>query len=245
MSTPEGPTPGPCTPWITADDVAAVCTALEHSGDPSVYDDVALEASQVLFQLSGRQFSGLCGPVTVRPCNPNARCGPSPCGCCHLSKVKLAGTVREIEEVKIDGEVVPAEEYRVDDRKWLVRLADSDGRRQRWPGCQRLDLADTEDDTFSVAYSYGVDPPLAGVEAAVELACNLAAASVGGECAFPAGVTKVTRQGITVDLERFLERGITGLPLVDVFLQAYNPTGARRRPVAWSPDVQPYARKVG
>lgn len=246
MSTPEGPLPGPCTPWITAADVAALCDALEHSGDPSVYDEAALSAAQILYELSGRQFSGLCGPVTVRPCKPQGSCLPSdPCGCCRVSRVALAGVVREVSEVLIDGVAIDAAEYRVDGRKWLVRLADADGNRQRWPACQRLDRADTEDDTFAVTYTYGVDVPQAGLDAAVELACNLAAAGAGGECALPAGVVRVTRQGITVDLERFLEKGVTGLRLVDAFLQAYNPAGLRRRAAVWSPDVPGYAQRVG
>lgn len=244
MATPEAPTPGPCIPWITADDVAAACDALDGS-DPSVYDAAALSASETLFQLSGRQFTGECGPVTVRPCDPTARCGPSPCGCCWTSRVKLAGVVRQIAEVKIDGTALDAGEYRVDQRRWLVRLADADGRRQRWPACQRLDLADTEDRTFAVTYTYGVDPPQAGLDAAAELACNLAAAAGGGECDLPAGTVRVTRQGITIDLERFLEKGVTGLRLVDVFLQAFNPAGRRSPSTVWSPDVQPYPRRVG
>ncbi len=76
MSTPEAPTFGPCTAWITAEDVAANCTVLDSSGDPSVYDTVALEASQILWAASGRQFSGVCGPVTVRPCVPTCGCWP-------------------------------------------------------------------------------------------------------------------------------------------------------------------------
>lgn len=76
MSTPEPPGFGPCTPWITGEDVAAVCDVLDTSGDPAAYDDVALEASQILWAASGRQFSGICGPVTDRPCVPNCGCWP-------------------------------------------------------------------------------------------------------------------------------------------------------------------------
>ena len=64
----------PCTVWISGEDVAAVCDALDSSGDPSVYDIVALEASEILWAASGRQFSGPCSGVVVRPCVPSCGC---------------------------------------------------------------------------------------------------------------------------------------------------------------------------
>ena len=161
-----------------------------------------------------------------------------------FSTVKLAGSVREVSEVKIDGVVIDPSEYRVDKEKYLVRLADADGNHQAWPGCQRLDLADTEADTFSVTYTYGQEPPLLGLEAAAELACQLAAAIGGGECLLPAGVTKVTRQGITIELGA-LKGGIAMLPLTSLFLETYNPNGTRRRALAWSPESVPFAQKLG
>ncbi len=76
MSTPENPTYGPCTNWISAEDVAAVCTALDSSGDPAVYDVYARQASEILWAASGRQYSGSCGPVTARPCVKSCGCWP-------------------------------------------------------------------------------------------------------------------------------------------------------------------------
>lgn len=74
MSTPETLTFGPCTNWISSEDVAASCDALDSSGDPAVYDSAVRQACEILWAASGRQFSGACGPVTVRPC-------VSSCGC--------------------------------------------------------------------------------------------------------------------------------------------------------------------
>lgn len=240
MSTPETPARGPCVQWIDAADVAAVCDAIAGS-DPSVYDSYAQAASDTLYALSGRQFPGLC-ETTVRPCECRT-CPPDACcGCCHLSRVKLAGwPVRAVTEVLIDGAEVSG--WWLDGHKWLVRGPDENGRRQTWPGCQRLDLPDTEQDTFSVTYSYGADPPEAGLLAAAELACQIATAATGGECALPPGTTRVTRQGITVDLDKAMT-ALMSLPLVSLFLETVNPTGARRRSSAWSPDIQPFARKV-
>lgn len=256
MSTPELAQTGPCSLWVTAEDIAATCDALDSSGDPAVYDNAAQAASDVLFALSGRQFAGECGPITVRPCAGPCACvhpgrlygwhSPGECGC--LSRVKLSGyPVREITEVLIDGAVIEPGEYRVDQRRWLVRLADADGRLQRWPVSQRLDLADTEERTFSVTYTYGQDPPILGIEAAQQLACQIAAAGPDGtgDCALPDGTISVTRQGVTIDIDRFVEDGISALPLVGLFLQTYNPARLTKRSTVWTPDMAPYARRVG
>jgi hypothetical protein len=241
---------------VTAEDVAAVCEALDSSGDPSVYDDFAQKASDALFILSGEQFAGECGPIVVRPCDRTCECvhpgrswgwfATGQCGC--LSRVKLSGyPVREIVEVLIDGVVIDPAEYRLDGHRFLTRLADADGKAQRWPHGQRLDLATTEEDTWSIEYTYGLDPPALGLNAALELACQLAHASPGsgGECDLPAGVTQVVRQGITFEMGSDVWEALMTLPMVGLFLMAYNPNRLRRRSTIWSPDVQGYAKKYG
>lgn len=242
MSTPEAPSRGPCVQWIAAEDVAAVCPA--DSTAEAAYDDAARAASDVLFELSGRQFPGEC-ERTVRPCEAQ-RCPPTdPCGCCWVSRILLAGyPVIQVSEVLIDGETVDPSGYRLDAHRWLVRMPDADGLRVAWPGCQRLDLDDTEPDTFAVTYTWGATVPLLGQQAAAELACQLAAVASGGECDLPAGTTKVTRQGITVDLDKF-GAALVGLPLTSLFLATYNPSGLRRRPALVTPDLPHYPQSVG
>ena len=63
---------GPCSDWITGDDVAACCNVESSSG--ALFDDAADQASQLLFALSGRQFAGLC-QRTVRPACDSCFCG--------------------------------------------------------------------------------------------------------------------------------------------------------------------------
>jgi hypothetical protein len=73
--------PGPCEPWVTADDVAAVCGEAGSEGsNAAAYDTVAQEASQILFELSGRLYNGGC-EQTVRPCRkPCPYWGLGACG---------------------------------------------------------------------------------------------------------------------------------------------------------------------
>lgn len=252
---------GPCSPWVEAADVAACCGLEVGSENLEALEQAASDASDVLFSLSGSQFRGLCGPVTVRPCSTRNPCYSGlvwpndhrrTCGCSGLSEVLLPGyPVIEIAEVKIDGDTQPPDEYRLDGYRKLVRLADAFGAAQAWPSCQRLDLADTEERTFSVTYYYGTAPPNIAVGAAAELACELYRACGGddaGECRLPAGTTKVVRQGITIErpaLVSFLATKQTGLVKVDAFLAAFGSSGQRRRSAIWSPDGPKYAKQLG
>jgi len=209
---------GPCTDWITEDDVAACCGVEASSG--VIFDDVAVQAQDLLYQLSGRMYAGLCGPVTVRPCRDNCSCfsaqrlayasggsrllwagdfwswGDSRnCGCGCLSRVKLSGyPVQIITEVKIDGDVVAPSEYRLDEWRYLTRKNGL-----HWPSCQDLSLDDTEDGTFSISYGYGASPPAIGIAAAAQLACELYKECSGQTCALPRGVTRISRQGIVIE----------------------------------------------
>lgn len=266
---PVGPGPGmrrgPCNSWTTEEDIADCCDA-QVGTDYTVFTDVASTASQVLWELSARLFSGTCDR-TVRPC----RIGPdmcgyqvlsrghivgwdgnywngTPCACHHYSEVLLSGyPIREIIEVKIDGVVLADTEYRIDSGRRLVRLNGNS-----WPSCQRLDLADTEEGTWSVRYTYGQNPPWIGQKAARELACELYKACSGDpECALPAGISRISRQGITIERSAFTawgrQGGIwrTGLPLVDIFLNTYNPSGLTRRPVMMTPGRRTYPMHTG
>lgn len=97
--------------------------------------------------------------------------------------------------------------------------------------------------------------------AAAQLACEIykACADVtSGDCVLPKGVTRVTRQGVTIEKLAFTSWGYigknnrgfapgwrTGLPLVDAFLNAYARSGLVRRPVFWSPGKRQYAQEFG
>lgn len=277
---------GPCSPWADSGDVWDCCgQPMTVMGEGSMETECAvdmtqfaMEASQLLYELSGRMYSGRC-ERTVRPCGTQ-QCGfqvlsrghivsgwsgsgwgdERSCGCQPLSRVLLSGyPVREVTEVKIDGVVIPkAGNWRLDERRWLVR---TDG--QFWPSCQRLDLEDTEDGTFSVTYGYGQDPPLIGIAAAAQLGCELYRACGGsggtGQCALPTGVTRITRQGIVIERLAFSTWAFnsvasgtsaagwhTGIPLVDAFLGTYARTGIIRRPSVWTAkNSMRYARSVG
>lgn len=263
-----GGTGGPCSDWITGDDVAACCNVETSSG--AMFDEAASAASALLFQLSGRQFAGNCGPRTVRPACDDCWCGyqvlsrgyvigPWDYGyplylcdscliACSPSMVKLAGyPIRAITEVKVDGDAVSPAEYTIWNGRYLKRLNDA-----RWPMAQDLTLADTEDNTFSITYTYGSDVPLLGELAAAQLGCEIYNSCGGtGDCVLPAGTTRVIQQNVVVEKLAFTAWAFrngqwqTGLGLVDAFLNAYNPSGIKRRPTFWAPGRRQYAQPFG
>lgn len=262
-----GPSESTCSPWATDIDLCEPCADYEFP--VGLIDETLQVASDLLFQFSGRQFPGLC-TKTVRPCSQRIyndpfpdrtstaivttspirlACGctsPDACGCSGLSQIDLGVyPVVSIDEVKVDGAVLPESAYRVDDYKWLVRL---DG--ESWMCCQDLSLADTEVGTFSVTVTYGREVPTAGRHAAAILACELALSCTSnppGECRLPPKVQSVTRQGVSMVLlnpAEVLIQGRTGIAEVDLFVQAYNPTQKRMPSAVFSPDIKPKARRV-
>lgn len=175
--------------------------------------------------------------------------GNAQCGCGGLSQVKLDGyPVTGIKEVLIGGEVVDPSTYRLDAKRYLVRTGvDSDGARLHWPACQKLYLDDDQPGTWSVTYYYGSPVPALGKLAAAELALQFYYARTGSsECVLPTGVTKIVRQGITIERLQpmFVKGQRTGLPLTDAFLAGSNPNGLRRRPAVMSPGVPRYPRRT-
>lgn len=258
----------PCAPWINGDDVADCCSIEVSSG--ILFEQVASDASDLLFELSGRLYAGECGPKTVRPPCRGCWCGyqilsrghiigpwdygyPYMSLCdeclvaCAPSRIKLSGyPVRAISEVKIDGVVLAASEYTLHKSRYVTRLNN-----QRWPIRQNLTLADTEEGTFSITYTYGADPPEIAISAAAQLACELYKACTGENCALPIGATRITRQGVTFERQFWRRDPVTrawrtGLTVVDAFLNAHAPSGLIRRPTFWSPSTRNrYAQDFG
>jgi hypothetical protein len=94
---------------------------------------------------------------------------------------------------------------------------------------------------MEVVYSYGQGPPDGGRLAAGALAGQIALWLAGSkDCKLPERVTSVSRQGVSmtvVDPADFLDKGRTGISVVDLWLAAVNPHGHRQRPRVWSPDT--------
>lgn len=261
--------PDLCAPWATEADLCPPCD--EFDFDNALIEAALLTASRILWNLTGRQWTGECS-TTVRPCareqvpasyrlpggtwpwwNTAVHASSGRCSCGCISEVALPGyPVQTVDEVKIDGVPVAEARYRLDERRLLVYLPESPStERQAWPCCQDLTLADTEVDTWSVAYTYGVAPPSGGREAAASLACQLALAcdpERASGCRLPKRVTTIARQGVTMTVLDSLElwkEGRTGLPEVDLWLASELLGPQRRRGVVVVPDRARTVRTPG
>ena len=249
--------------WTTAQDVTECCSVVVGS-DTSFLDACIAAASEILYLASGKQFPGV-GQRTVRPCHTDlcrfglqvlsrghlvgwgwwggSWCwGGSQCGCRPISKVPLAGYVRSINEVMIDGAVIAPSEYFVYEHRDLVRKNHA-----RWPRCQSMDVDDDAQGAFTVTYTYGKVPPVIGQIAAARLACELLKGCRNDEdCALPNGVVRVTRQGITYERTTLLRALAgsaragkivwqSGIGEVDYFLNTVNPHAILRTATVMSP----------
>lgn len=245
MTTPQG-----CNAWAGVDDLPDLVSALHPA---EVWCSYLALATDVLWAATGRRWRGSGGtaeavigegpPGLGQPVEAGEPAAPLPCQCSasdlmrspwswrggHQEPVRVRlphPDVTAVTSVTVaDGAFLP---WRLDGA-WLTR---TDGR--GWPACGG---------TAVVAYEYGIDPPAGGRMSTVELATELGKAAAPDcdlECRLPQRVTSVTRQGISFDVIdplEFLDKGMTGLPSVDMWITAMNP---RRRPMrgrVWSPDL--------
>lgn len=173
-------------------------------------------------------------------------CNGDPCSCSYVPEIDLLGPVESVEEIWIDGVLLDAENYRVDNYRYLVRTDGED-----WPICQdmKADPA-TDDDTFQVTYNIGVEVPAGGQVAAGVLACELAKMACNdNSCKLPQRVQSVSRQGVNTVLvdsfEAMYTRGTTGLTLVDFWVGSVNAPIAKSGYRVASPDRRAVRRPTG
>jgi hypothetical protein len=288
------PRTGPCSPWITGRDVASQPSIIQAVADindkaakrnpplPGFSADQveaicaagATSACELLYSLTARQFTGLCGPVTIRPvarpANADSRgwvfaagggwgygWGASAAGVLGTPPVLALYAedmppyimfhdypIRQVLEVKINGVVIPSDEYEVREGKYLIRMMPTSSsvptELYGWPSSQRQNLPDTEQGTFSVTYTFGQDPGQMGRMAAIALAENIIRPIFGDANAYPERVTTITRQGVSAQIASVIDimkTGGTGIRTVDLWIMSVNPNKLRKRPKVWSPDI--------
>lgn len=100
-------------------------------------------------------------------------------------------------------------------------------------------------ETISVTYTFGSTVSAAAMRAVlffarqVWLACH---PDADGTCQLPDRITSVNREGLSytlLDPMTFLDKSQTGLPSVDIWLAAINPSKARRPAGIYTPDSPP------
>lgn len=232
-----------CTPWADSGDAIAPCN--DYTVDPAELDMAMSVASNVLYNFTNRKYRGICtdfirptarwrtydGPPAwwpivggnLRPARYGyCSCNRSPdFGCARMPMIRLPGypVIRSSIVVTIDGVLFTG--WELEAKRRLVRT-DGEG----WRCCQNRHVADGEVGTWSIEYSYGVNPPADLKRAAVILGCQLYNAWHPGEgrtCQLPQRVTTISRQGVTLailDPLKLFDEGKTGIPSVDMIVAA-------------------------
>jgi hypothetical protein len=155
------------------------------------------------------------------------------CSCTRVSEIFLPGPVGQIVEVSVDGVVLDPSTYRVDNNSQLVAQGDL-----VWPSCQDMTAAAGEEGTFVVTYYRGFAPDAMTTYAAGVLASEFYRACTGKACRLPAGVTSITRQGVSMEIQTgMFSGGYTGIREVDAVISIYNPYGLRSPAVIISPET--------
>lgn len=239
--------------WITPEELGA------YSETEFAYE-AAKSASNILWALSGRKYSGTTTVTERYICAGRSfRFGPS-----H----------RNVQAALIEGEMY---NYYADDIDFFEDMT-SDGQtpssrirlrgrpvtkihtvRNRIGTVVRPDLYYLVDHStlqategtgwtpcnIEITYSYGAEPPTIGKVAARKLAMEFAKSLSGDPCDLPERVTSISRQGVSytiLDNQDFIDELKTGLYEVDLFLRSVNPDRARARARVFTPDV-PRARR--
>lgn len=198
--------------------------------DPVVF---ATAATEVLYLMTGKQWPGIC-PIEVRPCAGPCGCGEWSCDVCRLpcGWAQLPFPTYRVAAVTVDGVDLLSDDWRLANRNQLVKTTGF------WPW-QNYQLAAGETGTWSVRMDYGSIPPPLGIIAARSLACWLAAQDSSANCALPAHVRSLTRQGINQVFDDTVSGGLA-LADVDLFLKTY----CRGTADVWSPDLDPLPLEV-
>lgn len=161
------------------------------------------------------------------------------CTCSATCEVALPGPVATIDEVSVDGVVLPATSYRLDMMRGIPVLVRIDG--ECWPDCQDMDADIDEPGSFAVTYQRGIPVPRAGQIAAGKLAGEFAKSCQGQDCALPQQLASLSRNGVevtVVDPSTFLDNGLTGLADVDLWVRAVNPARKAQASRVLSSDIR-------
>lgn len=166
----------------------------------------------------------------------NGACGcRDTCSCTQLCTVTLQGPVYAIESVTVAGEPLVETDWKLLTNNRLARCGGC------WPACQDY----CAEDGLVVTYLRGTPPGIDAIRAVSLLACRKLAQCPpggGGGCGeLPSGVTSISREGLSMQLEQTVGEGgavsLTGIAAVDRWIASINPYGIAQQASVWSPDV--------
>lgn len=228
---------GVCNPWVTTEDFLNCCDAVDDSTPPEMIENAIKIASDTLYILSGSQFKGICQRETTlvkQTCVDNSlrkkwfRPNEIDIGYWPVTEI-ISVTFNEVEQ--------DLDNFRINDYRYLERLDE-----KKWPTQYGEDYQDVV-----VTFNYGIKPPPLGVEAAKAIAAEVMKACLNKECSLPDRATHISRRGVSITISDYeaLAQDFIGIFLVDLFLQAVNPTKARIQSFVTRPGHAAKTRRLG
>jgi hypothetical protein len=242
--------------WVVPSDLGATYSDSEYA------DDACQMASNILWAMSGRKYSGIT-TVTER----------------YITSVD-SFRYQGISAKNFQAHLVNGSVYNMASEDWNDSAYQSDGTssisriRLRGKPVQEVHLVRSLYDghivdpdyyyvsehneiraysgtpwppgNVEVTYTYGIRPPVAGRMAAKLFAIELIKFWTGDDCALPDRVTSISRQGVSytvLDNQDFLENMRIGIYAVDLFIKTANPSKALAPSKVFSPDT-PRARRA-
>jgi hypothetical protein len=210
----------------------------DEQPDDDTLDVLIDQASDTLCRLSMGRVYGR-SEVTVRPCRIGCYDG---CPCCGLDGIPLWGPDPVVSEVKINGVALDPDDYAIHQRYdayFLVRVSTTT-RPPSWPSWQELWKPDTETDTFSITYEYGVHVDWIIEKAAQELVCLFAKADETKKNKLQKGAISASYNSTQVSLEERVAqaRGQGDSVAVGEFMEMFfSLYGAGPRSMVWAPEL--------
>jgi len=219
-------TPGLCTPWITRDEFLECCSAADETTPIAAIDTAINIASYALYYMSGRQFRGLC-EKTVTVCRENCRNTRKSLHCDYENEIDLGfWPITELGDIDFDGTTQSPANFQINDHRYIEKL------NGKWP-TQTGEV----DQEVVITFTYGINPPDLGKEAAKALASEILPACLDKECSLPDRATHIVRRGVSIQISdyKLLAQDFLNIYLVDLFLQAVNPTKTRTQAFVLQP----------
>jgi hypothetical protein len=223
---------------VRADDECACVT--DATPSDAIIQSYIDAASDLIAITTGMRIAGQQN-VIARPCR--TWCDYVCCPCCGLDVIPLTDEAVTVTAVKIDGVTLDTSEYWLHHNRthWVLgrRPAADETYPRSWPTGQHRWALDTEDDTFAIYFTQGVDVDQHLIKTAtLEIVCDFAAESRLRDRNLD-GVTQMTIGGTTavIDEDR-LERirmGAMG-PMSTRLMGVLAPEG-RGTSQVWAPEL--------
>jgi len=217
-----------CEQFITPEEIECDCSEV----DADVLEEIIDQASDLIFILTGGVISGRC-TIKVRPRSDGS------CGSLFADhEIPLAGNNISIDQILINGDVLPEAAYVIADENYLVRI---DG--GSWPRGSNPYLPATDDNTFEVTYTHGIEAPALAREATAEIVCDMLrnpGQLTGRGNRLPPNARSTSIAGVSINLEAAameIRRRMPMLPNVLRLLTVYSPDGPAGPPFVYSPEL--------